>query len=249
MKALPNLVAVRTRSLELRAPFSCTVATREGSKGPLQDIDQPVEVRTSGGTIVMLSLSGGVRSADPTALLAEVVEALLRAATERGDDIFASMLSVRKHLCTLDSSGHLHEGLPHGVIMNISPDGEVVGWRLGPVGIAAVESGSVRLLHEDDRIPALERAGATLKGVIPDGLLNNKLLSRVTSLVQLNSEDHSVGAVPCSVPHDGAILLMSRGAFPFSPPGRPLLLEDWLALDAGWNYGLSGTLAWISRGA
>jgi hypothetical protein len=149
---------------------------------------------------------------------------------------------ARKRLWELLESGAFYEGIPHGVVLTMSKSGEAVGFRFGPVGLAAVSDAGVRLLHADDRFPALEKLGAKL----PDRTLADPLVSAVSSLTQLAPEDGGSPVSYLTQPNE-AVMLLSRGALPFSLPVETSALGQWARLDAGWRHGMSGAVVQVLR--
>jgi hypothetical protein len=189
----------------------------------------------------MLSVSGGLRAADPKPLLARALEELLSVDGPTPEEVLGR---IRKRLLELYKRDAFQSAVPHGIVVHLATSGEGLSFQFGPMGTALIARERVVLLHDDERIPALRVLGAKLERAFPKELLKNELLCAVTSLTELEPNGSASGTVAFNVPTGGAVVLMSRGAFPFNVP-KQTTLEEWWSLDAGWRHGMEAMLVFV----
>ena len=232
----------RFKSTNYRPELALHLATKTSAGVGLTHLDQPVLAETQDSLLIMLSVSGGIRHADPGSVLSDAIARLRSLARDsnRSDD--GQLAHVQAGLEALFNEGAFFEGVPNGALVQVSESGIIRARVFGPVGLAVVADGAVTLLHEDTRLPALREKGIDVSSVFPKSAFEDRLTQEVTALTDLGAN----GAVEAGrLSPDAGLMILSRGAFPFCPPQKATPINEWWNLDAGHRHGMSGVVSVI----
>jgi hypothetical protein len=104
----------------------------------------------------------------------------------------------------------------------------------------------VEPFHPDDRFPALQRLGTRLEDILPTAKLVEPLVLAVSSVTQLDPALQS-GGFQTVLPPEQSLMLLSRGAVPFTVPDGGVTLPDFARAEAGWMHGMTGVVVQIFR--
>jgi hypothetical protein len=235
------------RNEHLGNEYAYAVIQVGGGEGGLEHLEQPVRVGSRGSVLVMISTSGGMRTKAPEQVIDGALTEILNSLPAYESTAEESLSSLRRKLWSLFQAGTFCDAVPNGILVVASPSG-LLGARFGPVGAAAVAlDGTVLLLHDDERFSALDRAGVRLDAVFPHGPLVNPLVKNVSSLTNLDPTDASQLFRVEFSSYVRAVVLMSRGALPFTVQKTPTSPSMWAASEAGWMHGMPSVVVQVSR--
>jgi len=217
-----------------------------GSDGLLARLDRPVGVVAQRGVLLTLSVSSGVVTPETNISPRSLAEQVLAGSEGEGNP--ARFACLRQRVWDLFEQDRFGRTVPHVMVAAMERPGVLRVWRAGPNGIAVLARGRVRLESEDLRVPALRGLGVDLSEVGSTFLRDDELLASVTDFTQLEPEESRHNEIELSVERGEAVLMLSRGAFPFAPPGGSEPAETWWSAEAGWRHGMSAYVVVVANG-
>lgn len=195
-------------------------------------------VKSCDGLLIGLSLHGAVSHS----IVTEAVYGLLEL-TKQGEVGRELLRLVEAEVWRLEEDGVVFRSLPELLVACSDSEGAWI-WRCGANGVAIGRHDGVMMASEDLRYAALRRRGVDLSRLSRIHYEGHELAEEVSALTQ-NSPEEAVKQ-ELRVNRPDVAMLMTRGSLPFGPPAQFVSVEEWWAMDCGWNHGLPSELIVIA---